>query len=364
MLILWKDLELQRESKCFIRPGLMKIVCSETHRIHAPPYEFVGDGMSPHPESPGRIDAILKELEGRGFGEFAGQRAYPLDDILAVHGAEYLHYLERVYAVWAAAGRPAAGVIPDAFARRGMEGKPAEMQNQAGYYCFDAQTPIVEGTYQAALSSAFCALTGADLILSGEPSAYALCRPPGHHAGRNFYGGYCYLNNAAIAAARLSREDRVAILDIDYHHGNGTQDIFYGSERILYASIHAHPNRVYPFYSGFAGERGTGAGLGFNHNFPLPARVDEGQYLEVLEQAMEMVQKFAPGFLVVSAGVDTFREDPLGDFDLPLDAFSRIGERLSQARLPTLLVQEGGYNVAMIGKCVANLLEGFVAGGS
>ncbi len=337
----------------------MKVIYSETHRLHAPPYEFTGGGMTPYSEAPARADAILRALRERGFADVIVPRAYPLDPILTVHDADYLHYLERIHAAWVASGKPASGVIPDTFAVRAMGGRPKELRNQDGYYCFDAQTPIVEGTYRAALASAHGALTGADLLLSGASAAYALCRPPGHHAGRDLYGGYCYLNNAALAAARLGREERVAVLDVDYHHGNGTQEVFYGSGRVLFISIHADPNRAYPFFSGFADERGTGAGRGFNHNFPLPPRVGDGEYLEVLGRAMEIVRGFAPGFLVVSLGVDTFRDDPLGDFDLSAEAFCRMGERLAQARLPTLLVQEGGYNVERMGACVANVLEGF-----
>jgi acetoin utilization deacetylase AcuC-like enzyme len=240
-----------------------------------------------------------------------------------------------------------------------MSKKTEELANQKGYYCFDAQTPIVQRTYEAALSSAYCALTGAEILLKGETAVYALCRPPGHHAGRDLYGGYCYLNNAAIAATRLNKEARVAILDIDYHHGNGTQDIFYDSDQVLLVSIHANPNRAYPFFSGFDDEHGCGAGRNFNHNFPLGANVDENQYLKVLNQAIEIIQKFSPGFLVVSFGVDTFCDDSLGDFNLSLESFSHIGGQTAQMRLPTLLVQEGGYNIQQLGKCVVNMLSEF-----
>ncbi|MSS73645.1 MAG: histone deacetylase family protein [Candidatus Latescibacteria bacterium] len=337
----------------------MKIIYSDTHRQHDPPYEFTGGGMSPYSEAPARADAILRTLREGGARDVEAPGSYALDAILAVHDAGYLHYLEHIYAAWVASGKPLSGVIPDAFAVRTMGGRPGELRHRDGYYCFDAQTPVVAGTYGAALSSAHCALTGADLLLSGERAAYALCRPPGHHAARDLYGGYCYMNNAAIAAEYLTQADKVAVLDVDYHHGNGTQEIFYESDRVLFISIHADPNRAYPFFSGFPEERGMGRGRGFNHNLPLPAHAEEGRYLGVLDRAMEGIAGFGPGFLVISAGVDTFRDDPLGDFDLPLDAFSRIGGRLAGARLPTLFVQEGGYNVGMMGKCVANLLEGF-----
>ena len=337
----------------------MKIIYSESHRQHDPPFEFTGDRLTPYSERPARAEAILRVLQERDYADVVAPQDYGLGPIREAHDPDYLHFLEHIYAGWVASGKLSTGVIPDTFAVRGMGGRPKDLLKQDGYYCFDAQTPIVAGTYRAALSSAHCALTGASLLLFGEPAAYALCRPPGHHAGRSLYGGYCYLNNAAVAAACLVREGRVAALDVDYHHGNGTQDIFYASDRVLFASIHADPNRAYPFFSGSAEERGTGPGEGFNHNFPLPARTDEAAYLATLGRAMEVIGRFGPRFLVVSAGVDTFQGDPLGDFDLSAEAFLRVGEGIAQARLPTLFVQEGGYNVAEMGACVANLLEGF-----
>lgn len=337
----------------------MKIIHSEAHRLHDPPFEFTGDLLTPYSERPARAEAILRTLQERDYADVIGPQDHGLLPILEVHCADYLRYLEQIHAAWVSTGKLASGVIPDTFAVRGMAGRPADLPRQDGYYCFDAQTPIVAGTFRAAVSAAHCALTGAGLLLFGEPAAYALCRPPGHHAGRDLYGGYCYLNNAAVAAACLCRDGRVAILDVDYHHGNGTQDIFFASDRVLFVSIHADPARAYPYFSGSVEERGTGPGEGFTHNFPLPPHVREAAYLATLDRAMGVVGAFGPRFLVVSAGVDTFQGDPLGDFDLSTDAFMRVGGRIAQARLPTLFVQEGGYNVGEMGTCVANLLEGF-----
>jgi len=342
----------------------MKIIYTETHKRHAPQYEFTPDVMKPYSESPERVESILIALQESGFTDIVTPRQYPLDFIRAVHASDYIHYLENIYTAWIAKGKPGTGVIPDTFAVRTMDKRPEKLVNQTGYYCFDAQTPIVQHTYEAALSSAYCALTGADMLLSGESAAYALCRPPGHHAGRSIYAGYCYLNNAAIAAACLSKEAKVAILDIDYHHGNGTQDIFYDTNRVLFISIHADPNRSYPFFSGFADEDGVGAGRGFNHNFPLGICVDEGQYLAVLDRAVDIIQQFAPGFLVVSVGVDTCQADPLGDFELSIESFSHIGERIAQTKLPTLLIQEGGYNTQQLGESVVNVLQAFESRGA
>jgi len=338
----------------------MKIVYTEMHRRHAPPYEFSRGAVRPLLETPARVDGILCALRDRSLGDIVAPRQYSLAPMRTVHDSDYLHYLENIHGAWMAEGRVEIGVIPDTFAVRTMDGRPDRLVYQAGYYCFDAQTPIVEGTYEAALSSAYCALTGADMLLSGESAVYALCRPPGHHAGRDIYGGYCYLNNAAIAATRLSRETKIALLDIDYHHGNGTQDIFYDSSEVLYVSLHVDPNGAFPLFSGFPDECGTGGGFGLNRNLPLPSCADERRYLGALDEAIEIVQQFGPGCLVVSLGGDILRDDPLAGFDLSLKSFSHIGDRIAHLQLPTLLVQEGGYNVQLLGESVVNMLQAFV----
>ena len=336
----------------------MKIVYTDSHLQHAPRHELTRRGLIPYPESPDRAELILDTLQKRGFADVIPPRKYPSDLLLNVHDSAYLHYLENIYTEWVASGQPEEGAVSVTFGLRNRAQKPESLADQAGYYCFDT-TPIVEGTYQAAVAAARCALTSADLLLEGERAAYALCRPPGHHAERDLFGGYCYLNNAAIAAAYLSRRGRVAILDIDYHHGNGTQDIFYDTDQLLFASIHADPDHQYPFFWGRANERGEGAGHGFNHNFPLPPGIDDDRYLQVLDKVLHLIREFAPAYLVISAGVDTFRDDFWGDFDLSLEGFGRIGERIAKVNLPTLLVQEGGYGPDHIGTAVANLLQAF-----
>ncbi len=334
-----------------------KIIYTPFHSRHDPPGEFVRDGLYPYSEVPARAEAILQALQEGGYTQIVSPRTYPLAAIRAVHDADYLHYLENIYPAWEAAGRPATGVIPETFALRSQCTRPTQLLKQAGYYCFDAQTPIVEHTHAAALEAARCALTGAETLLEGQSSAYALCRPPGHHAGRALYGGYSYLNNAAIAAAYLGTQGRVAVLDIDYHHGNGTQDIFYASDQVLFISLHADPNRAYPFFCGYPDEQGSEAGRGFNYNFPLPPQLDQAHYLQVLDQALEIIRKFNPVYLVVSAGFDIYGGDPLGDFDLSLEGFATLGTHISALGLPTLLVQEGGYNTGQIGQAVLNLLR-------
>ncbi len=334
----------------------MKIVYSSTHLQHSPPYEFARDGMYPYSERPSRIESIRQVLQENGYTNFIPPNQHPPASLQTVHNPDYLHFLEHIFPVWSAAGRPATGVIPETFALRSLSTRPDLLLKQPGYYCFDAQTPIVAGTYQAALDAAHCALSAADLLLDGYPAAYALCRPPGHHAGRALYGGYSYLNNAALAAAHLVPRGRVAVLDIDYHHGNGTQDIFYDTDQVLFVSLHADPNRAYPFFCGYAAEEGTGAGSGYNHNVPLPAGTNDAEYIDVLSRALDRIAQFTPAHLVLSAGLDIFHDDPLGDFDLSEEAFARIAGHIAALALPTLLIQEGGYNIDRAGALVTHLL--------
>jgi acetoin utilization deacetylase AcuC-like enzyme len=297
-----------------------------------------------------------------------------------VHDLQYLEFLEHAYERWVAAGGSPAAVLPDTLAVRRMDRRSDNPLALPGYYASDLGAPIVAGTYHAARDSADVALTAADALLNGQQVTYALCRPPGHHAGSDMYGGYCYLNNAAIAAEYLGTRAqepggneaggaasytrrRVTILDIDYHHGNGTQQIFYERDDILTISIHADPLREYPYFSGYADQRGAGAGLGYNLNIPLEAGVTNERYLDVLDQALTTITDFNPHFLVVSAGFDTFAGDPVaengGGFALTAEAYPQIGRRIAALGLQTLIVQEGGYAVAALGENVIGLLRGF-----
>jgi acetoin utilization deacetylase AcuC-like enzyme len=336
----------------------MKVVYSPLHQQHDPEREFSREGLVPYPECAARAENILAALRQAQWAEIISPGDCSLAPMGAVHDSGYLRFLEQVHPAWVKAGEASPVIVAATFALRGQGTCPPEIHNQAGYYGFDT-TPIVQGTWPAAREAARCALRGAELILSGEVSAYALCRPPGHHAGRDHYGGYCYLNNAALAAAHLSAQGKVAILDIDYHHGNGTQDIFYASDQVLFASLHADPARQYPLFWGYAHERGESAGEGCNHNFPLPPGVDDCAYLEVLDQALDLIASFSPRYLVVSAGLDIYGEDPLGDFAISPEGFSRIGERIASLHLPTLLVQEGGYHLERLGELAVGLLGAF-----
>lgn len=339
----------------------MKIIYSDKHLSHAPTHQLFGDGLHPAVEVPERAKRILQSLQERKIGEIVAPKEFDMDVLKAVHDEGLLKFLAHVYDEWGASGRANdVGLVPDTFAMRDLVHKPEGFVRQAGYYCFETQTPILKGTWQAAQEAAYCALTGADMLLAGGGCVYALCRPPGHHASSNMYGGYCYLNNAALAAQRLSAHGRVAILDVDYHHGNGTQAIFYDSADVLFVSIHADPNVEYPYYSGYASERGVGKGYGYTHNLPLPFGCDDDKFLETLNCTLEHIAEFDADFLVVSLGVDFCREDPLCRFDVSQNVFLRVGNKIGAQKKTTLFVQEGGYCLDVVGDCVANVLEGFI----
>lgn len=223
----------------------------------------------------------------------------------------------------------------------------------------DLSACIVEGTYQAALASANCALSAAQAIADGEHSSFALCRPPGHHAGKDYAGGYCFLNNTAIAANWLSTKGHVAVLDIDYHAGNGTQDIFYSRNDVLTISIHADPDFEYPHFAGFVGERGRDRGLGYHHNFPLPKGTRNVQYLQTLDTALGLIREFNPAYLVVSAGMDIYADDPLGTIKVTTDGIGEIGKRIASLSHPTVIVMEGGYANEALGRNIQALLSAF-----
>jgi acetoin utilization deacetylase AcuC-like enzyme len=348
----------------------MRVFYSPDHFRHDPPFEFSRDGVYPYSESPRRAFNLLSALKKSGGFSIETPRPCPPETLRAVHDSDYLHFLENIYAAWTAAGKPATGVLPDTFAVGPQNARPSTLLQQTGYYCFDAQTPIVAGTWTAALGSAACAIEGAAALAAGAQIAYALCRPPGHHAATALCGGYSYLNNAALAASHLSAnnlaadslaanspDSKVAILDIDYHHGNGTQEIFYASDRVLFVSLHADPERTYPYYSGFASERGIDQGEGFTLNLPLASATTLDSYLAALDIALERIAAHAPRYLLLSLGLDIYHLDPLGDFTITLDDFGRIGTHIAALGLPTLVIQEGGYDTLEGGTALTNFLS-------
>jgi acetoin utilization deacetylase AcuC-like enzyme len=335
---------------------------SSEHTKHSPLHEFESGCLQPHPEAPERALALLKAAQR--LGPVLPPEEFGLEPLNAVHSPDYLAYLEHAYAHWVAQGNATAGVIPSTFAVRWMDAPmPENAHFEPGYYAFDTSTPITAGTWPAARSAANVALSGAKRLLNGERGVYALCRPPGHHAGRDMLGGYCYLNNAAIAAQYLVTHSKkyVAILDIDLHHGNGTQQIFYGRAEVLFVSIHIDPAMYYPHFSGYAQEKGTGEELGYNLNIPLPPGAGDEAYLKALAQAFEKVRQVTPGFLVVSLGLDTYKDDPLSGFALSDDIYAQVGDKIAGLGLPTLFVQEGGYHLPTLGQHLEALLRGFDA---
>jgi acetoin utilization deacetylase AcuC-like enzyme len=326
----------------------MHIVYTEKHRLHDT-NDVSHDGRPfVTEELPARAEVILEAVEAAQLGSIIRPVDYGVDPILAAHDAGFVEFIRTAYAESAAYFKEAGPVFTWSFATRHQGRKPKGFLALKGYYSFGWGTPILEGTWEAAYWSAQCALTAAEVVRGGEQVAYALCRPPGHHAGLDLYGGFCYLNNAAIVARHL--QARVAILDIDYHHGNGTQTIFYSDPSVLYCSLHAHPDLDYPYYWGYADETGQGEGRGTNRNFPLPLGVDDEVYLATLSQALQVIHDFCPRFLVVSAGFDTVAGDPVGSFSLTTDGLARIGKAIAGLSLPTVVLQEGGYLIERLGE--------------
>jgi len=315
-------------------------------------------------EIPERTREIVRELAAAGIGPVLEPESYDLEPIAAVHDEDYLTYLrtalETPLTDPESDGQPATVLFPSIWPYSGQWPVRARtVMGRIGLHCFDTYTPVLAETYEAALLSASCALTGADLLREGEEVVFALCRPPGHHAMRDKCGGYCYLNNAAIAATHLLPEGRVAILDVDYHHGNGTQSIFYDTDRVLYASLHADPERAYPYYSGYSDERGEGKGLGFNFNLPLPAGTDDEGYAQALDQALAVVGDYQPRHLIVSLGFDTCSGDPICDFQVSPQFFEPMARRIAGLGLPSLIIAEGGYNVERVGQLAVRFVRGW-----
>lgn len=342
----------------------MIVVASDDHFRHNPPHEFLDGALIPIYETPARVTIIRAALERAAIGTIVEPRAFGIEPVRAIHDDGYLSYLETIYTRWVVAGGASEAVIPGTLAVRWMSRPHDHPLAAPGYYTFDTCAPIVAGTYAAARAAADIALTGAELLVTGHRAAYALCRPPGHHAGRDLSGGYCFLNNAAIAAEYLvhATGTRCAILDIDFHHGNGTQQIFYERSDVLFVSIHASPVYQYPFFLGYAEERGAGAGEGYNLNLPLDPGAGSREYLAALDRALDAIADFAPRFLVLSAGFDTFEGDPVANhgsgFALSTADYPVIGRRIAALNLPTLVVQEGGYAIDALGDNVVGLLQG------
>ncbi|KAJ3100656.1 hypothetical protein HK100_004673 [Physocladia obscura] len=369
----------------------MKVIYSASHAHHNPPKEIELGRFVDFKESPARVEAIVAALELLAF-PLLPPVDHGIEVIERVHTKEYIDYFKTAYSKannpklcfnikikWIQRGGNPDGVFPDAFAVRAFANsswknnyhdsefpKDGGLMGQPGYFCFDLTGIIAEGTFVAAYDAVQVALTAADILVDESCSAvFALCRPPGHHAHEDLCGGYCFFNNAAITVRyllekklSLTDNNRIAILDIDYHHGNGTQEIFYSTSNPLYVSIHGYPN--YPMFWGSTSETGIGAGNGYNVNIPLPIDTDDETYLNALKAVVESkIAKFEPDFLVVSLGVDTYVDDKVGNFLLSSACYLKIGQIIATVGKPTLFVMEGGYDIPALGINVTNVLWGF-----
>ena len=340
----------------------MKTIYTDKHRLRDAKTELYGGQLVQPFERPSRAQYIHDRITAVGLGPIVAPQDFGMDPILAIHDADFVHFLQDAWDLWAAEGFEGEAIPTCWPARRMSDKKPKFIEGLLGYYALASETALSKGTWEAAYASAQVALTGAAEIRSGN-HAFALCRPPGHHAAIDMYGGYCFLNNAAIAAQSLRDHgmDRVAIVDVDFHHGNGTQDIFYARDDVLFCSLHGNPDDAFPHFLGHADETGSGVGAGFNHNYPMPPGTDFGTWRAALTDALAKVTAFKPDALIISLGVDTFETDPISFFKLKSDDFTAYGADIAALGLPTLFVMEGGYDIAEIGLNTVNVLSGFEA---
>ncbi len=347
----------------------MKVIYTPAHLGHDPKTGIERSRIIPAFEHVGRAEAIRETLQADQRFEIVAPSEWGAGPIEAVHDSDLIRFLSTGWAEYQDEVGPTADVAPEVFyrpaLRRGMPERPEprSVSGRLGWYCFETTTPLTEGTFAAARAAVDTALTATQAVLGGEPAAYGLCRPPGHHATTGLYGGYCFFNNAAIAAHHVASTTgtRVTVLDVDYHHGNGTQEIFYTRDDVQYVSLHGDPVRAYPWNIGYADETGSGRGAGTNLNVPLAAGTDDDTYLAALHRALESVQAFDPSTVIVSLGLDTFCTDPISDLALTADGFERCGAAVAELGLPTVVLQEGGYDVAALGDNVRRWLVGLGA---
>ena len=349
----------------------MKTFYNHLHAQHQGKVEMYRGALVPCFEVPARADHVLAELQRRPLGAVLEPQAFDDAALSTVHSPRYLRFLATAWEQWVAldAANADKDILPSVWPTRTFRTdiEPDNFAAKLGLYSYDAGSPMTRGTWVAARAGAHCALSAAQQVLAGDRAAFALSRPPGHHAGADFFGGYCFLNNAALAAQHVLSglgalgQHKVAVLDVDYHHGNGTQAIFYDRPDVFFASIHGDPRTEYPFFLGHADETGAGAGLGANLNIPLPRGTGFATWMQALDTALAAITRFGAEALVVSLGMDTFEGDPISGFRLKSEDYLRVGERLGRAGLPTVFVFEGGYAVAEVGVNAVNVLQGFTA---
>lgn len=308
-----------------------------------------------------RGQRIYEALQTANLGPITKAGDFSIDSIGEIHEYGLLNLLQNAHERMDNEEKSQLA-LPNVFSKVPVRRKPQSIWGQLGQYAFDTASPIFEHTWYAAYWSAQVAISAAALVhAKGSSIAYALCRPPGHHAGPNFFGGHCYLNNAAVAAQWLVQQgQRVAVLDLDYHHGNGTQAIYYGRSDVLFCSIHADPLYEYPYYWGFADEFGEGSGKGYNYNFPLPRHADSAVYMAALEEAIHRIRFYVPDILIVSLGTNIVAGDPLGSFQIRTNTLTHVGQAIAALRLPVVVVQEGGYNLDTLGENVTTFFKGLL----
>lgn len=337
----------------------MKAIFDQRQWRHDPKHSIFSGKIKPNREQPERIERLRAGAEAAGL-EFQAPSDHGMAPIGALHTPRYLSFLQTIHARWQALPDASEEVIPNVHPDSRTASYPSSPIGQAGFHQADTACPIAEHTWESAYWSAQTALTAADLVASGEPAAYALCRPPGHHAFGDMAGGFCFLNNSAIAAqSLLARGMRPAILDIDVHHGNGTQGIFYRRRDVLTVSVHADPDGFYPFFWGHAHEHGEGEGLGYNVNLPLARGSGNDVFLSALETAFAAISAFGADILVIALGLDAHERDPYKGLAVTTEGFARIAGRIAAARMPTVLVQEGGYLSDELGANLTSFLSGF-----
>lgn len=326
---------------------------------HEPRFFLSSGTLKPNTELAKRAKVLKTALLQQGH-ELKTPEPHGMSPVSAVHRPDYLHYLKHIYQRWQQIGGASDEVIPNIHPNRPPGGYPESAVGQAGWHMADTACPIGPDTWLSALASANTSVDAAQHVLDGRHSVYALCRPPGHHAYADMAGGFCYLNNTAIAAQHLrSRFKRVAIIDVDLHHGNGTQSIFYHRADVLTVSLHADPISFYPFFWGYAQERGEGPGIGCNLNFPLQRGTQDEDYVKILRQTLDHIDSFCPDALVVALGLDAYEGDPLAGLSITTKGFGRIGAAIAELKLPTVVVQEGGYLSKALGDNLKSFLNGF-----
>jgi acetoin utilization deacetylase AcuC-like enzyme len=336
-------------------------VYSEKHKLRDPKTELSGGVFISPMEIPARAETILASVRAAGLGEVIEPGSHSLDPVMKLHDPEYIHFLESAWREWVEDGNSGEAIAESWPPRGDLHRRPESIVGKLGYYALAAETSITHGTWEAAGAAVDVALTAQERIAEGVGAAFALCRPPGHHAARALYGGYCFFNNAAIAAQAFLDQGagRVAILDVDFHHGNGTQSLFYDRHDALFLSLHGDPAHAFPYYLGYADESGRGEGEGANVNYPLPPGTAYDSWKKALGHACARIAEFSPDALVVSLGVDTFKGGPISFFALESEDYKLAGARIARLNVPTLFVMEGGYAVAEIGTNTVNVLLGF-----